>query len=122
MRKGDGSEREILIDRSTLLDITCPYIVAAKQTPCLLCRRQGVKSRRGIAFLGDLVQIDELFAVANVDVSFCRLRHSTAVQVVEGSFFSLLLYVLHGRNDKVTNELRSRTGRLGLSEIGFTGR
>ena len=110
MRKGDGSEREILIDRSTLLDITCPYIVAAKQTPCLLCRRQGVKSRRGIAFLGDLVQIDELFAVANVDVSFYRLCHSTAVQVVEGSFFSLLLYVLHGRNDKATEELRSRPG------------
>lgn len=122
MRKRGWAEREVLIDCSTLLEITCPYIVAAKQTPCLLCRRQGVKSRRGIAFVGGLVQIDELFAVANVDVSFYRLRHCTAVQVVEGSFFSLLLYVLHGRNDKATEELRSSTGRLGLSEVGFSGR
>ena len=69
-----------------------------------------------------LAQIDELFAVANVDVSFYRLRHSTAIQVVEGSFLSLLLYVLHGRNDKATEELRSRPGGLGLSEVSFSGR
>ena len=80
------------------------HIVAAKQTPCLLCRKQGVKPRRGIAFVG-LAQIDELFAVANVDVSFYRVRHNTAIQVVEGAFLSLLLYVLHGRNDKATEEL-----------------
>ena len=88
----------------------CPYIVAAEtKLPVFCAERQGVKPRRGIAFVG-LVQIDEFFAVANVDVPFYRLRHSTAIQVVEGSFFSLLLYVLHGRNDKATEELRSCPG------------
>ena len=123
MRKGDGAERGILIDRNTHLEIDYVPIYRCGETklPAFCCRKQGVKPRHGIAFVG-LAQIDELFAVANVDIPFYRLRHSTAIQVVEGAFLSLLLYVLHGRNDKVTEELRSRTGGLGLSEVGFSGR
>ena len=111
MDRGRLVEEEFpLIGARTLVRLRCAYIVMVQaKLPAFCAERQGVKSRRGIAFVG-LAQIDELFAVANVDVSFYRLRHSTAIQVVEGSFFSLLLYVLHGRNDKATEELRSRPG------------
>lgn len=74
-RRGGSSS----IGTLTLRKITCPYIVVAEtKLPAFCCRKQGVKPRRGIAFVG-LAQIDELFAVANVDVSFYRLRHSTAI-------------------------------------------